>query len=89
MTSLGIASVKHLRLPLAPPEDEDVRSRRAGERVLASVKSFLEKHLKLRVNPEKSGVDRPWYRSLLGFSFISRVSVGEPATSRSRHCDGW
>jgi RNA-directed DNA polymerase len=49
-----------------------VRSQRAGERVLASVKSFLEKHLKLRVNPEKSGVDRPWHRSLLGFSFTSR-----------------
>jgi len=49
-----------------------VRSRRAGERVLASVKSFLEKHLKLRVNLEKSGVDRPWHRALLGFTFISR-----------------
>jgi RNA-directed DNA polymerase len=49
-----------------------VRSRRAGERVLASVKSFLEKRLKLRVNMEKSAVDRPWHRVLLGFTFISR-----------------
>jgi RNA-directed DNA polymerase len=49
-----------------------VRSRRAGERVLASVKGFLEKRLKLRVNLEKSAVGRPWYRVLLGFTFISR-----------------
>lgn len=49
-----------------------VRSRRAGERVLASVKGFLEKRLKLRVNLEKSAVDRPWRRVLLGFTFISR-----------------
>lgn len=49
-----------------------VRSRRAGERVLASVKSFLERRLKLRVNVEKSAVDRPWHRELLGFTFISR-----------------
>lgn len=49
-----------------------VRSRRAGERVLASVKGFLEKRLKLRVNLEKSAVGRPWHRVLLGFTFISR-----------------
>jgi RNA-directed DNA polymerase len=49
-----------------------VRSRRAGERVLASVKRFLEKRLKLRVNLEKSAVDRPWRRVLLGFTFVGR-----------------
>lgn len=49
-----------------------VRSRRAGERVLASVKGFLEKRLKLRVNLEKSAVDRPWRRALLGFAFVGR-----------------
>lgn len=49
-----------------------VRSRRAGERVLASVTSFLEKRLKLRVNMEKSAVDRPWRRELLGFTFVGR-----------------
>jgi group II intron reverse transcriptase/maturase len=49
-----------------------VRSQRAGERVLASVKSFLEKRLKLRVNLEKSAVDRPWRRVLLGFTFVGR-----------------
>ena len=49
-----------------------VRSRRAGERVLASVTKFLEKRLKLRVNLEKSAVDRPWRRVLLGFTFVGR-----------------
>ena len=49
-----------------------VRSRRAGERVLASVKDFLERRLKLRVNLEKSAVDRPWRRVLLGFTFVGR-----------------
>ena len=48
------------------------QSQRAGERVLASVKSFLEKRLKLRVNLEKSAVDRPWRRVLLGFTFVGR-----------------
>lgn len=45
-----------------------VRSRRAGERVLASLKHFLEKRLKLKVNEQKSAVDRPWNRRILGFT---------------------
>lgn len=46
-----------------------VRSRRAGERVMESVTEFVEKRLKLKVNREKSAVDRPWKRKFLGFSF--------------------
>jgi len=42
-----------------------VRSRLAGERVLASVRRFLERRLKLRVNAAKSAVDRPWKRTRL------------------------
>jgi RNA-directed DNA polymerase len=45
-----------------------VRSHRAGERVLASLKGFLEKRLKLKVNEQKSAVDRPWNRRILGFT---------------------
>jgi RNA-directed DNA polymerase len=45
-----------------------VRSKRAGERVLESITRFVEKRLKLRVNPEKSAVDRPWKRKFLGYS---------------------
>jgi len=45
-----------------------VRSREAGERVMASVTRFLEGKLKLRVNQAKSAVDRPWKRKFLGYS---------------------
>lgn len=48
-----------------------VKSRRAGERVLEGVKEFVEKRLKLKVNMEKSAVDRPWKRKFLGFSFTN------------------
>ena len=45
-----------------------VQSRRAGERVLDSMTQFLEGKLKLKVNREKSAVDRPWKRKFLGYS---------------------
>jgi RNA-directed DNA polymerase len=45
-----------------------VQSEAAGKRVLASITGFLEKRLRLRVNEEKSSVDRPWNRSFLGYS---------------------
>jgi len=45
-----------------------VRSKRAGDRVMESIKNFVEKRLKLRVNPQKSAVDRPWRRKFLGYS---------------------
>jgi RNA-directed DNA polymerase len=45
-----------------------VRSRRAGERTLASVTHFLETKLKLKVNRAKSAVDRPVRRKFLGFT---------------------
>jgi RNA-directed DNA polymerase len=47
-----------------------VRSRRAGERVMAGVRKFLEGKLKLQVNEAKSAVDRPYRRKFLGFSFL-------------------
>ena len=48
-----------------------VASKRAGERVLESVIRFVEGKLKLKVNRDKSAVDRPWNRKFLGFSFLS------------------
>ena len=45
-----------------------VQTQRSGERVLASVTRFLEERLKLRVNPKKSAVGRPWQRKFLGYS---------------------
>ena len=48
-----------------------VKSEEAGKRVLESITSWLEKKLKLKVNREKSGVDRPWKRKFLGYSMTS------------------
>jgi RNA-directed DNA polymerase len=46
-----------------------VRSRRAGERVLASIEVFLRERLRLVVNRDKSAVDRRWKRRFLGYTF--------------------
>ena len=45
-----------------------VCTRRAGERVMASLSRFLAVRLKLQVNEAKSAVDRPWRRKFLGYS---------------------
>ena len=49
-----------------------VRTQRAGERVMGSVREFLEKKLKLKVNPKKSKVDKATRVKFLGFSFYKR-----------------
>jgi len=52
-----------------------VRSARAGERVMNSVKQFIEKKLKLKVNERKSAVARATARKFLGYSFLKRKGV--------------
>ena len=52
-----------------------VQSRRAGERVLAGMRRYVEGHLKLKVNEAKSAVDRPWKRKFLGFSFLAGKKI--------------
>lgn len=63
-----------------------VRSRQAGERVMASVTEFLEKRLRLKVNREKSAVARPWERKFLGYSMTwhkqPRLKVAESSIKR-------
>jgi len=49
-----------------------VKTQSAGERVMESVKRFLEKKLKLKVNPKKSKVERAWRVKFLGYSFYKR-----------------
>ena len=49
-----------------------VQSRRAGERVMASITHYVEQRLKLKVNREKSVVDRAMRRPFLGFCFRPR-----------------
>ena len=45
-----------------------VKSQRAGERVMKSITIFLEKQLKVKVNPDKSKVGSPLRLKFLGFS---------------------
>lgn len=65
-----------------------VSSRRAGQRVLASVTGFVQRRLKLAVNVEKSAVARPWERKLLGYSmtlhFKPRLKVARQSVQRIR-----
>jgi RNA-directed DNA polymerase len=49
-----------------------VKSKRAGERVMESISTYIEKELKLKVNTEKSSVTRPWFSKLLGFTFYHK-----------------
>jgi RNA-directed DNA polymerase len=44
-----------------------VRSERAGQRVMASIKTFIKRRLRLTVNEEKSAVARPEERHFVGF----------------------
>ena len=63
-----------------------VGSQRAGQRVMDSLTRFLREKLKLKVNPIKSAVDRPWKRKFLGFSLTaqkeSRVRVAPQSVKR-------
>jgi len=44
-----------------------VRSERSGQRVMESVRGFIERRLRLKVNADKSAVARPEERHFLGF----------------------
>lgn len=63
-----------------------VKSKRAGERVIASITKYLLKELKLKVNKSKSAVDRPWNRTFLGYTFTRgkyyRKRVSEQSIKR-------
>jgi len=49
-----------------------VKSQKAAIRVVQSITKFIEDKLKLKVNKEKSTVDRPWKLKFLGFSFYRK-----------------
>jgi RNA-directed DNA polymerase len=63
-----------------------VKSKGAGERVRASVTRFLSRKRKLKVNAQKSAVDRPWRRKFRGVTFTHsgphRRKVREKALER-------
>ena len=67
-----------------------VRTQRSGERVMDSVTRYIEKVLKLKVNPKKSAVARPWKRTFLGFTFIKvhgvmRLHIPDSSLDKFRH----
>jgi RNA-directed DNA polymerase len=53
-----------------------VRSERAGQRVMASITSFIERRLRLKVNANKSAVAHPEKRHFLGFSLRREPTDG-------------
>lgn len=63
-----------------------VKSRRAGERVMASLSEYLESSLRLTVNRRKSAVDRPWKRGYLGYSLTrhkqSKLTLAKTSLKR-------
>ena len=63
-----------------------VKTKRAGERVLSSVKCFLEKKIKLRINETKSKVDFSHKRKFLGYSFLGiktpRIRIAKESIKR-------
>jgi RNA-directed DNA polymerase len=63
-----------------------VRSKAAGERVMASVERYLRVKLRLKVNRAKSAVARPWEREFLGYSVTNhhrpRLKVAAESVKR-------
>ena len=65
-----------------------VRSERAGKRVMASIRKFIEGRLRLVVNEEKSSINRPNELTFLGFQLgkspAGKVTVGLSARTEER-----
>lgn len=59
-----------------------VKSKRAWERAMENITSFIERKLKLKVNINKSAVERPWKRKFLGFTL--RVMFAKAYSSISK-----
>jgi group II intron reverse transcriptase/maturase len=61
-----------------------VSSERSGERILANLTDWIAKHLKLRVNINKSGVGHPWNGKFLGFRINSdgRITPAEASLEK-------
>ena len=49
-----------------------VKSKKAADRVMKSITKYIEEDLKLRVNTDKSKVERPWECKFLGYSFYRK-----------------
>jgi group II intron reverse transcriptase/maturase len=53
-----------------------VSSEAAAERTLESIQDWIEKRLRLKVNPAKSGTGRVWERKFLGFRLNRQLRIG-------------
>jgi len=53
-----------------------VKSKRAAERVLQNITKFIETKLKLKVNKEKTKINRPIQSTLLGYGFVPTYAKG-------------
>jgi hypothetical protein len=61
-----------------------VSSQAAAERTLASIRDWVEKHLRLQVNTAKSGTGRVWERKFLGFRLNRELQIGAAPESIER-----
>ena len=65
-----------------------VASERAGQRIMAGLKTFLTERLRLTVNEAKSAVARPWKRKFLGYSVTvhkqARLRIAPQSVQRLR-----
>ena len=61
-----------------------VSSQRSAERVLASLSTWIAKHLRLEVNATKSGTGRPWERKFLGFRINPQGKIEAAPSSVQR-----
>ena len=63
-----------------------VRSERAGQRIMASIRTYLQDVLRLKVNEAKSAVARPWQRKFLGYSVtmqkVMRIKAAPQSIAR-------
>jgi hypothetical protein len=66
----------HRSVRYADDENIYVRSQRAGERVMASVRDFIERKLRLKVNLSKSAVAKPEERHFVGFRLRREPETG-------------
>lgn len=72
-----------------------VGTKRSGERVLESIMDYVEGKLKLKVNRDKSAVERPSRRTFLGYSFtvgkeprvrVPKKTVQKIKSKIKQHC---
>jgi len=61
-----------------------VKSQRAGERVMTTLTTFIEKKMKLKVNAKKSTVGRPWKLKFLGYSMTAEKNTRLRVAERSK-----